>query len=52
MPLFEVDDLQAARAELVAAGIEVIGEIERDASWEWLTFCGPGGNLYELAGHI
>jgi PAS domain S-box-containing protein len=41
VPLFEVDDLQAAHAELVAAGIEVIGEIERDASWEWLTFRGP-----------
>jgi catechol 2,3-dioxygenase-like lactoylglutathione lyase family enzyme len=49
VPLFEVDDLQAALAELAAAGIEVIGEIERDASWEWLTFRGPDGNLYELA---
>jgi catechol 2,3-dioxygenase-like lactoylglutathione lyase family enzyme len=49
VPLFEVDDLQAARAELAAAGIEVIGEIERDASWEWLTFRGPDGNLHELA---
>ena len=49
VPLFEVDDLQAARAELVAAGVEVIGAIERDASWEWLNFRGPDGNLYELA---
>jgi catechol 2,3-dioxygenase-like lactoylglutathione lyase family enzyme len=52
VPLFEVDDLRAARAELVAAGVEVIGEIERDASWEWLTLRGPDGNLYELAGRI
>jgi catechol 2,3-dioxygenase-like lactoylglutathione lyase family enzyme len=52
VPLFEVDDLHAARAELVAAGIEVIGEIEGDASWEWLTFRGPDGNLYELAVRI
>lgn len=52
VPLFEVDDLQAARAELVATGVEVIGEIERDATWEWLTFRGPDGNLYELAGRI
>jgi catechol 2,3-dioxygenase-like lactoylglutathione lyase family enzyme len=49
VPLFEVDDLQAARAELVAAGIEVIGEIEQDASWQWLNFRGPDGNLFELA---
>jgi hypothetical protein len=52
VPLFEVDDAQAARAELVAAGVEVIGEIERDASWEWLTFRGPDGNLYELASRL
>jgi catechol 2,3-dioxygenase-like lactoylglutathione lyase family enzyme len=49
VPLFEVDDLQTARAELVAAGVEVIGEIERNASWQWLNFRGPEGNLYELA---
>jgi catechol 2,3-dioxygenase-like lactoylglutathione lyase family enzyme len=52
VPLFEVDDLQAARAELVAAGVEVIGEIERDAEWEWLNFRGPDGNLYELGSRI
>lgn len=52
VPLFEVDDLQAAHAELVAAGVEVIGEIERDASWEWLNFRGPDGNLYELGSRI
>ena len=49
VPLFEVDDLQAAHAELVAAGIEVIGEIEQDASWQWLNVRGPDGNLFELA---
>jgi catechol 2,3-dioxygenase-like lactoylglutathione lyase family enzyme len=49
VPLFEVDDLQAAHAELVAAGIEVIGEIEQDASWQWFNFRGPDGNLFELA---
>jgi len=52
VPLFEVDDLQTARAELVAAGVEVIGEIERDASWEWFNFRGPDGNLYELASRL
>jgi catechol 2,3-dioxygenase-like lactoylglutathione lyase family enzyme len=49
VPLFEVDDVQRARAELVAAGLEVIGEIEDDGTWEWLHFRGPDGNLYELA---
>jgi catechol 2,3-dioxygenase-like lactoylglutathione lyase family enzyme len=48
VPLFEVDDLDAARAALVAAGIELVGETERDVSWEWLSFRGPDGNLYEL----
>jgi hypothetical protein len=49
VPLFEVDDLQAAHAELVGAGIEVIGEIEQDASWQWLNVRGPDGNVSELA---
>jgi hypothetical protein len=52
VPLIEVDDLQATRMELAAAGVELIEEIQRDASWEWLTFRGPDGNLYELASHI
>jgi len=47
--LFEVDDVQAARAELVAAGVDLVGEIEHDREWEWLNFRGPDGNLYELA---
>jgi catechol 2,3-dioxygenase-like lactoylglutathione lyase family enzyme len=47
--LFEVDDVQAARRELEAAGIEVIGDIEHDDVWEWLHVRGPDGNLYELA---
>jgi len=44
--LFEIDDLDAARRELSAAGIEVIGADERDSQWEWLHFRGPDGNLY------
>jgi glyoxalase/bleomycin resistance protein/dioxygenase superfamily protein len=48
VPLLEVDDVHEARAELVAAGVEVVGEIERDSAWEWLSFRGPDGNLYEL----
>jgi catechol 2,3-dioxygenase-like lactoylglutathione lyase family enzyme len=49
VPLFEVSDLDAARAELAAAGVSVIGEIGRDKTWEWLHFRAPDGNLYELA---
>jgi catechol 2,3-dioxygenase-like lactoylglutathione lyase family enzyme len=48
VPLFEVDDVHAARSELEAAGIEVIGSIERDSNWEWAFFRAPDGNLYEL----
>jgi catechol 2,3-dioxygenase-like lactoylglutathione lyase family enzyme len=47
--LFEVDDVRAARDELLAAGIEVVGELEQDCTWEWLHFRAPDGNLYDLA---
>jgi len=49
VPLFEVEDILAARAELVQAGIAVIGDIRQDKAWEWLHFRAPDGNLYELA---
>jgi hypothetical protein len=47
--LFEVDDVELARRELEAAGIEVVGEVESDAAWTWLNFRAPDGRLYELA---
>lgn len=47
--LFEVEELGTARGELVAAGIEVLGGLERDSNWEWLHFRAPDGNLYVLA---
>jgi catechol 2,3-dioxygenase-like lactoylglutathione lyase family enzyme len=47
--LFEVDDVHDARDTLAAAGIEIVGELERDVHWEWLHFRAPDGNLYELA---
>jgi hypothetical protein len=47
--LFEVDELSRARAELSAAGIEIVGDIARDTNWEWLHFHAPDGNLYVLA---
>jgi catechol 2,3-dioxygenase-like lactoylglutathione lyase family enzyme len=47
--LFEVDEIRTAHAELVAAGVEIVGAIEQDSAWEWLHFRAPDGNLYELA---
>ena len=47
VPLFEVDDVHRARAELVGVGVEIVGEMGRDSRWEWLHFR-PDGSLYEL----
>jgi catechol 2,3-dioxygenase-like lactoylglutathione lyase family enzyme len=47
--LFEVDDLPAARAELEAAGIELVGPTDADSAWSWLHARGPDGNLYAFA---
>lgn len=52
VPLFEVDDVHTARAELDAAGIPIIGEVGRDSRWEWIHFRAPDGNLYELASRL
>jgi catechol 2,3-dioxygenase-like lactoylglutathione lyase family enzyme len=49
VPLFEVDDVHAARAELERAGVTVVGDVGRDSRWEWIHFRAPDGNLYELA---
>jgi hypothetical protein len=47
VPLFELDDLRAARRELEEAGLEV-GELDSDASWEWIDVRAPDGRLYIL----
>jgi catechol 2,3-dioxygenase-like lactoylglutathione lyase family enzyme len=52
VPLFEVDDVHAARRELEAAGVEIVGELGRDSNWEWIHFRAPDGNLYELASRL
>ena len=52
VPLFEIDDVRSARAELEAAGVELVGETRRDDRWEWIHVRGPDGNLYELASRI
>lgn len=48
---FLVDDVDAARAELAAAGVELLGPVGRgDAPGEgWQHFRGPDGNVYELS---
>lgn len=48
VPLFEVDDVDLARRELEAAGIEVLGPTESDDMWRWINVRGPDGNRYEL----
>lgn len=52
VPLFEVADVHAARAELDRAGIDVVGPLGRDDNWEWLNFRAPDGHLYELASRL
>jgi catechol 2,3-dioxygenase-like lactoylglutathione lyase family enzyme len=52
VPRFEVDDVAAARGELEAAGIELVGTAGRDSDWEWIHVCAPDGNLYELASRL
>lgn len=45
---FEVDDIAAARDALVAAGIELAGEIGSWEGHEWLYFRSPDGYLFEV----
>lgn len=45
---FEVADVPAARAELDAAGVEIIGDIGAWNGFEWLYFRGPDGHIFSL----
>jgi len=46
---FLVDDIEAARAEMEAKGIEFIGPIEGDSDdYKWSHFRAPDGFIYEL----
>ncbi|HEX2753920.1 MAG TPA: VOC family protein [Candidatus Limnocylindrales bacterium] len=54
---FAVDDLLAARAELLAAGIEIVADVvwaadlfgsSQDPGYGWLFFRAPDGNVYVL----
>jgi catechol 2,3-dioxygenase-like lactoylglutathione lyase family enzyme len=47
---FLVDDIDSARAELAAAGIQLLGDLVRDpGGYAWQHFRGPDGNTWELA---
>ena len=48
VPEFLVDDLAAALAELVAAGVEILGEPVIREGEGWLHFRAPDGNVYGL----
>ena len=54
---FAVDDVSAARDELAAAGVELIGDLvwasdlsgdAADQGWGWCFFRAPDGNVYVL----
>jgi catechol 2,3-dioxygenase-like lactoylglutathione lyase family enzyme len=47
---FQVEDVGAARDELVAAGVELIGELSSESGWSWQHFRAPDGNVYEVTG--
>lgn len=45
---FEVDDVEAARRTVEAAGAELIGSVKRGGGMAWAHFRGPEGFVYEL----
>ena len=45
-----VDDFEAARAALTAAGVAFIGDPQRDGGTAWNHYRGPDGNVYEIIG--
>jgi catechol 2,3-dioxygenase-like lactoylglutathione lyase family enzyme len=47
---FMVDDVEPARAELEAAGVELVGPVQRAEGFVWAHFRGPDGTLFELQG--
>jgi len=45
-----VDDFDASRAALTAAGIDFLGDPQRDGGIAWNHYRAPDGNLYEIIG--
>ncbi len=46
----EVDDLDAALAELEAAGLAILDDTERDGTSAWFHYRAPDGSVQELVG--
>ncbi len=45
---FHVDDVEAARTTMEAAGIEFIGPIQRTGNTSWNHFRAPDGTVFEI----
>ncbi len=45
---FSVADVDSARDTLGAAGVELVGDVERMGGSAWCHVRGPDGNLYQL----
>ena len=45
---FAVTDIDDARSELEAAGIEFMEPTQRQGDFQWAHFRGPDGNIYEI----
>jgi hypothetical protein len=45
-----VDDFAATHLALERAGVEFIGEVQRDGGRAWHHFRAPDGNVYEIMG--
>jgi hypothetical protein len=47
-----VDDFDAARAAMAGAGVEFLGEPQRDGDAVWNHYLGPDGGVYEIMGRV
>jgi predicted enzyme related to lactoylglutathione lyase len=45
---FAVTDVDEARSELEAAGIQFMAPTQREGEFRWAHFRGPDGNIYEI----
>jgi catechol 2,3-dioxygenase-like lactoylglutathione lyase family enzyme len=45
---FEVDDVRAAREELIGRGVEPVSEVEKGEDSAWCYFRDPQGNVFEI----
>jgi catechol 2,3-dioxygenase-like lactoylglutathione lyase family enzyme len=45
---FRVDDVDEARGEMEAVGVEFLGPVQRTERDVWSHFRGPDGNVYEV----